>query len=113
MSVADIFNIPGDAAQLASWAMLHMIWHRSCNVEIFRQHNIILPEFILAPINTEAADGFLENHQTMHNNLDAILGVSSYDLMNVAWNDENQRIGWFQAHAQLTRQEANKLGIAA
>jgi hypothetical protein len=86
------------------WSRMHMIWHR---------YAIILAEFLLDPIPTEEIDIFLANHQTMHNDLDAILQVPSQDLTNVDWEDETQRIGWFQAHAQLTQQESNKLGIGA
>lgn len=90
-----------------------MIWHRSAIVEIQRQFAIILAEFLLDPISVDEIDVFLANHQTMHNDLDAILQLASQDLTNVDWDDETQRIGWFQAHAQLTQQESNKLGIAA
>lgn len=113
MSVVDIFNLPGDDAQLAMWSRMHMMWHRSCNVEIERQFNIILAEYILDPISSDAIDQFLSDHQIMHNDLDAILGIASQNLQEVDWEDENQRIGWFQAHAQLTRQESDKLGISA
>lgn len=113
MSVANIFNIPQTEEQWAAWSLLHMIWHRSCNVAIFRRFNIILPEFILDPIDPEQPDVFLANHQTMHTNIDLVLGVPSFDLLDVDWSDEAQRLGWFAAHAQLTQQESLELGIAA
>ena len=113
ISVAQIFNIPGDDDQFAMWTRVHMIWHRSTLVEIQRLTAIILPEYLLDPINPNDIDVFLNNHQQMHNDLDAILDISTVDLQNVDWEDETQRVGWFQAHAQLTQQEANKLGIAA
>lgn len=113
MSIADLFNIPGDDNQMAFWSRTHMIWHRSCNLAILRQFNIVLPEFLLDPIDPAEAGSFLQNHQTMHNNLDIILNISSFDLVDVDWEDANERIGWFQAHAQLSQEEANKLGISA
>jgi hypothetical protein len=113
MGIADIFNLPGNDDQLAFWSRMHMVWHRSAIVEIQRQHAIILAEFLLDPISVDEIDVFLANHQTMHNDLDAILQVPSQDLTNVDWEDETQRIGWFQAHAQQTQQESNKLGIGA
>ena len=112
MSIVDLFNIPGDAAQLAFWSRMHMIWHRSCNLAIFQKHNVILPEYVLDPINPSDPGVFLQNHQTMHNNLDTILKVQSFDLVNVDWADPIQRIGWFQEHAQLSQEESNALEIA-
>lgn len=113
MSIVDLFNIPGDDVQLAFWARMHVIWHRSCNLLIFQKHNVILPEYVLDPIDADDPGVFLQNHQTMHNNIDSVLNIQSYDLQDVDWANQTQRIGWFQAHAQLSQQEANALEISA
>jgi hypothetical protein len=113
VSVLNIFNIPGDDAELAGWSPLHMIWHRNMNRAAFQKFNILLPEYILDPADFSTRSEFLQAHQTMHNNLDALLGVSSYNLTDVDMEDENQRTGWFRAHAELTRQESNAMGVFA
>lgn len=113
MSVADIFNLPGNAQELQSWSTLHMIWHRDMNRRVFQVFNIVLPEFILDPADFSTRSDFLQAHQTMHNNLDALLAVASYNLTDVDMEDPSQRAGWFQAHAELTRTESNTLGVFA
>ena len=112
MSIADLFNIPGDDQQLFYWSRMHLVWHRSCNLAIFQQQDIILPEYLLDPLPVGDPGQWLQNHQTMHNNLDTLLGVQTYNLTDVDWGDEQQRIGWFQAHAQLSQQESNALEIS-
>jgi hypothetical protein len=113
MSVADIFNIPSDDDELARWSTLHMIWHRDMNRAIFETMNVLLPEYILDPADFSTRSNFLQAHQTMHNNLDALLSISPYDLTDVDMSNADQRAGWFTEHAQLTRQESNALGVFA
>jgi hypothetical protein len=113
MSVANIFNIPSNAIELANWSTLHMIWHRNMNREIFARFNVLLPEFILDPADFSTQTDFLQAHQTMHDNMDKILGVASYNLLDVDMSNPNQRDGWFQEHAELTRSESNALGVFA
>jgi hypothetical protein len=57
------------------------------------------------------SSGFLDQHQQMHNNSDAVLGVSSYDLTDVNWADAGQREGWIFLNAQLHQAEANATGV--
>ena len=113
MSVADIFNVPSNDQELAAWSNLHMIWHRSMNLAAFEQFNVALPEFILDPADFSSRSGFLQNHQTMHDNLDALYGVASYNIIDVDMTDPSQRAGWFAAHAELTRSESNAAGVFA
>lgn len=111
MSVANIFNIPNTDAELAIWSRMHMMWHRSMNVRILAVHHIALPEFVLDPVDLSQGSNFPQNHQTMHNNIDAILGVQGQDLLSIEWSDESARIGWFQSHALLTQLESNALEV--
>ena len=113
MSVANVFNVPSNDQELATWSMLHMIWHRDMNRAAFERFNVVLPEFILDPADFSDRSGFLQDHQTMHTNLDALYGVSSYNIVDVDMTDPGQRAGWFQAHAELTRSESNAAGVFA
>lgn len=109
MSIADVFNIPSNDDELNRWSVLHMILHRSENEAVFRQHNILLTEFVLDPIDTREDSGWFQNHQTMHDNIDQVIGVAQFNLLDVNWKDPAQRAGWFQSHAQLHRQETDAL----
>lgn len=111
MSVLDVFNIPTTDEELDRWATLHMILHRSENQAIFDQNNVLLPEFILDPIDTTPNGSWFQQHQLMHDNIDQILGISQFNLIDVDWESAAQRAGWFQGHAQLHQQETNALEV--
>lgn len=109
MSVLNVFNIPGTDTELAQWSFLHMVLHRSENAAVLRQHNVILIEFILDPIDPTPNSAWFQQHQQMHDAVDQIVGVAQFNLIDVDWTDEGQRLGWFQSHAQLHQQETNAL----
>lgn len=113
MSVADVFNVPGDEFQEAKWSALHLALHRDQNRAIFLQYAVILPEYILDPVNWEDPRLWLQQHQLMHNYMDQVLGIGQENLTEVEWDDPGSRSGWIQAHAQLHQQETNALSITA
>lgn len=109
MSVADIFNIPGTATELAAWSFLHMALHRSEIQAVLRQKNVILIEFVLDPIDVTPNSVWFQQHQSMHDAVDQQMGVAQFNLTDVNWTDDAQRLGWFQSHAQLHKQETDAL----
>ena len=84
-----------------------MAEHRETNEAIFRKAAITLPEYVLDPVDMNDPTGFLDLHQQMHNNTDALLGISGYDLTEVDWTDPGQRAGWIQLNAQLHVMESD------
>lgn len=111
MSVVNIWNIPSTAQELATWSTLHMILHRSENRAVFDKFRILLPEFALDPMDTTPYGSWFQQHQTMHDNIDAVTGLAQFDLIDVDWSSAAQRAGWFQGHAQLHRQETDVLEV--
>ena len=109
--MANVYNVPTDDRQLEKWATLHMILHRGQILAAKRQFNVILPEFVLDPIDLREDSGWFQQHQLMHDNLDRVLGVQQFNLTDVDWKSEVSRIGWIQAHAQLHQTEATQLGV--
>jgi hypothetical protein len=113
MSVANIFNVPSTREEMAVWSTLHMIWHRSCLDRVRGALGLVLAEYVLDPAEFTSKSTWLANHQSMHSQLDAVLGIPTYDLVDVDWEDDAQRAAWFSDHAELTRSESDALGIAA
>ena len=111
MSLADLFNIPQDDDSMKKWSALHMAHHRSINFAIQQQTNTLLPLYVIDPVNLANPGAFLNQHQDLHNNTDAILGIPGYDLTEVNWNDPGQRASWIWLNATLHRAEADALGI--
>lgn len=109
MSVADLANVPQTQEEMLIYSALHMAHHIDVNAAILSLHNITLPAFPLDPITPDdPAWGYL--HQEMHNNNDAILGVSGFDLIEVNWRDPQQRAAWAWLNFQLHYQEAQATG---
>jgi hypothetical protein len=110
MSIADLYNVPETDTDMAKWSALHQAQHRVTNHAILQTYSIALPEYILDPIDLADPQAFLNQHQTWHNTVDEILGLSGYDLSEVDWSDAGQRAGWIFLNAQLHVQEAQALG---
>ena len=113
MSVANIFNVPTSPEELEQWSTLHMILHRSENAAILAQYQTVLEEYVLDPIDQTPNSAWFQQHQLMHDNIDAILNIAQFNLINVDWSNTAQRIGWIQGHAQLHQQETDALGVFA
>lgn len=111
MSILNVYNVPTTDDELAQWSILHMFLHRGQNQAAFRQFNKTLPEYVLDPIDTTPNGAWFQNHQTMHDNLDQLLGIAQFDLIDVNWNETAERVGWIQGHAQLHQQEGQKLDV--
>lgn len=100
MAVAAIFNVPSTPDELNAWSFAHAAHHRDINRVIQRSFNITIPEFVLDPINPEAIEGWAQQHQQMHTQMDAVLGIAGFDLLEVDWKNRNELAGWIYLNAQ-------------
>lgn len=107
MSVASLFNIPTTDTEMAQWSFSHQAHHRELNEAILRIYHIALPEYILDPVNLADPVAFLYQHQSWHDDIDAVLNLSGYDLTEVDWSDPGERAGWIWLNAQLHLAEAD------
>lgn len=102
MAIANLANTPNTPEELAAWSFSHMAQHRDENAAIYRIYGVVLPEFLLDPINIKDLGTFSNQHQLWHNDVAAVLGTQGFDLTNVNWEDPEQREAWiginFQAH---------------
>ena len=110
MPLAQLYNTPLNPEQEAVFNFAHADHHRRMIQAAFVRFHITLPEFVLDPLNAQSVDVILQ-HQTMHNAIDALYGISGFDLTDVNWQDEQQRAGWIWLNAQLHQQEALKTGV--
>lgn len=109
--LASLYNVPGNVSERSQWAFVHMAHHRDINRRIYELVAISLPEFILDPIN-EADVGFWEyQHQQMHDNQNAILGIAGYDLTGLDWEKRNELAGWIYLNSLEHVQASNILEI--
>ena len=109
--IANIFNVPGNEAELASWASAHMTHHRDINRAIFEQTGISLPEYVLDPIDPQDTGTWEAQHQVMHTNMDIVLGIDGFDLSEVDFTDKDSLAGWIALNSNEHYIAANTLGI--
>ena len=110
-SIASLYNVPGTPEEMGIWSFAHAAHHRDINRVIFQKLNVQLPEFVLDPLDLDNVQNWIYLHQLMHNNQDALLGISGYDLTDVSFDDENQFAGWIWLNASEHYQAANTLEI--
>lgn len=109
--VASLFNVPSNQQELDTWAFAHAAHHQDINRLIFQKYNLTLTSYVLDPFDPNAADNWLYQHQTMHQEFDAILGITGFDLLDVNFKDKGEVAGWVYLNANEHYQAANILEI--
>lgn len=112
MALADLFNVPNSDEEMAKWSFIHMAHHRDLNSAIYAKYGDVLPEYAIDPIDLSDPGSFLDLHQQMHNNNDAITGISGYNLSEVDFNDKSKLAAWIYLNATLHVAEAGALGVS-
>jgi hypothetical protein len=111
VSVAALFNVPETSEQLAQWSFVNAAVHADINRLILQNFNIIIPSYVLDPIDPTNMQVWLYQHQLMHLNMDAVLGIAGFDLTDVDFNDKGQFAGWIQDHANEHVQAGQLLNL--
>ena len=110
-AVAALFNVPSTPEELASWSFAHAAHHHDIIRTIFQKYALTLSEYVLDPFDINAPDNWIYQHQTMHQEFDAILGIDGFDLTDVDFRDTNQLAGWIYLDANEHYQAAGILEI--
>ena len=109
--VANLYNVPSNDAELMAWSSVHMRHHVDINATIYRALAIALPLYLLDPIDVKDTGNWEDLHQQMHQEQDAILGITGYDLTGLDFNDHNLLSAWIWINALEHKQAADILGI--
>lgn len=70
-----------------------------------------LSRFQLYPIDRNNVGYWLYNHQAMHNQLNAVLGTSGFDLLSLDWDDSDQFTLWLQQNGDEHQRISTALGV--
>ena len=115
MSLAALYNIPGNQDQLSVWSFANAAHHRDIVRLIFQTTGQRVDSYVLDPFDPQDPSGmgvWLYQHQTMHQQMDAILGITGYDLTDVDFTNQGVLGGWINVHALEHVQAAQILGVA-
>ena len=109
--LADLANVPSTDQERAQWSFAHMAHHRDIAQAIYSLVKIALPEYILDPVDPNDAGQWEYQHQLMHDNQNALLGIDGQDLTGVDWKNPNELAGWIFLNMNEHFQASNILGI--
>lgn len=111
MGLGNIANVPADQQSTDEWAFSHAAHHRDINRAIFEKFGAVIPDFILDPFDPNDTGTFGYQHQQMHNLQNAILGISGNDLVDVSWQNEEERSQWIDLNMREHLQANAILGV--
>jgi hypothetical protein len=109
--LADLYNIPMTNDEMKRWSFAHAAHHREMLEATRRLKNVALAEYILDPVNLALSESFFDQHQIMHNDINAVFKISSFDLTVVDWSNSAQRAGWIWLNALQHQLEAQATGV--
>lgn len=113
MALVDLINVPKTDRDWEIFFFSNRDSHDKIRAAIEAQTSpaINLTDYVIYPINPDHIVDFLQANQSLHSDMNGILGLQSSDLQDVDFKIDNQKIAWFYSH-YLEHQSAElKLGI--
>lgn len=115
MSLAHIIYPPPTRGGLQEWLLQHYFHHLAIIGGVQTKFNISLPVRMIYPLQNAEDQAqlnvFLEEHQTMHNDMDGILNIAGNDLSEVDFKDKKQLDAFMWLNFSEHRDAATNLGL--
>lgn len=111
MPIAGLAVVPKTSEELALWSFEHQAHHRDIIRVLYQRFTVVLDEFILDPFNPNELDSWIYQHQFMHQQMDAVLGIAGFDLSELDWSDPVVLGNWINANQSEHYQAGQILGL--
>ncbi len=108
--LAAVFNIPTDPITLARFAFHNRDQHELAVRAIKSRTGLSLPLYPIDPILESDFPAWLYTHQSMHNSVNAFLGLQGNDLSDMDPRKIDQLTYWIQLHGNEHTAWSNILG---
>ena len=122
MALAELTVIPQNSNELKNWSFSHQANHLDIIRRIYETTTPIPPAttpppislnpYPLDPVDIDNVGVWLYNHAVMHAQMDLVLGIDGYDLLDLDWRDPGQLAEWISFNADEHVQACRILGIA-
>lgn len=122
MALDQISQVPDSPDDVKRWSFAHMANHLDIIRRIYEITTPVPPAttpppislnpFPLDPFNPENLGQWLYQHSVMHAQMDLVLGIAGYDLLELDWNDKDQLIEWINFNSDEHIQASRILRIA-
>lgn len=112
MSLATLFNPPPRTPQaLNEFVFSNMADHLDISAAILAQKNITIVNLALDPLDPNALEVWLLNHQAMHVQQTGALNIAGQDFSTLSLNDPEAMAEWFWEHGTEHRTMRAALGM--
>lgn len=98
-----LYNAPTNVEMWLTFGAVHQQEHFQLVRQIFDKKQLLVPMLPIDPVPIDIPDAMLtwfQNHQGLHNLLNAALGTGGFDLSGVDFRDAAQTSGWMENHAK-------------
>ena len=113
MSLPQVILPPPTGLQgLEEWAFAHYQHHLAIADAALKVKRVKLVILQIYPMSLDNLQDWLEDHQTIHNEMNALFKVQGNDLSTLNWNDERQREGFFFLNFMEHRSVAANTGLS-
>ena len=109
--IAGLFNVPQTDQERADWSFAHAVHHADIIRVIYNVTGIALASYILDPFDINNTEVWADQHQQMHTQLDAVLGIEPFNLDSWDWKNKDTLAGNIWNNAQEHYQAAAILEI--
>lgn len=113
-AIAALYNVPSTQEEFDVWSFAHAAHHADIIrrlVQLGVAKGGTLDSYVLDPFNRKEPGVWLYQHQVMHQQMDPLLGIEGYDLLDANFDDKENLAGWIWLNSDEHRQAANILGI--
>lgn len=110
MSLANLVAPPPTDRGFQEWLFYHQQDHLQIVQQIQIVKGIILPSYVIDPMDPVDFKGWAQRHQNYHNDMNAILGLDGFDLQEVDFNDDQAKQDWMWQNFSEHRDVHKALG---
>lgn len=109
--LAALYNVPIDPADLQRFSFHNQDEHILAAEALFRQRGARVQQFVLDPIPANNFSFWLYQHQSSHNEINALLETGGNDLSTLNPDNREELEAWIEIHAAEHAEWCRLLGI--
>lgn len=110
MSLANIVYPPPTPNGWKEWFFYHAQDHINIVTSIQSLKSIVLPTYVIDPMDPDDFEGWAQRHQNYHNDMNGIFGLNGIDLQEVNFDNPDEKKSWMWNNFSEHRAVHNAIG---
>ena len=111
MSLPFLYSTPKDDDEWQAWGFNHAAGHYDWVRVVGTTKNVELQQFNISQIDPQDLGMWLYTHQVMHDEVNAALGTTGYNLLELDWEDPDQLAQWLRLNGDEHVRISAALGV--